>query len=144
MNRRTWIIALVVVGVAVAILIGVLGSRGEETQAQAQQNLCSSLASLSTATKDLTGLDPSTASKSDYEDAVSEVQGDWDDVADDAQDLASINTSMLDSAWDSFTQAVQAVPSDASASDALQSVAQAGQQLVATTQTTLNGLDCSS
>jgi len=132
-----------VVGVGLAVLIGVLGTRGQETQAEGEQNLCSSLASLETSTKDLTGLDASTASKSDYQSAVSEVDTDWDEVKTNAQDLATIDTSMLDSAWDDFTQAVQSVPSDASVSDALQDVSHSGQELVSTTQSTINGLSCS-
>jgi len=143
MHKRTWIIILVVVGVGLAVLIGVLGTRGQETQAEAEQNMCSSLASVDTATKNLTGLDPSTASKDEYQSAVSDVQDEWNDVESDAEDLHSINTSELDSAWDDFTQSVQNVPSDASGSDALQDVSQSAQALISTTESTINGLNCS-
>ena len=40
MHRRTWIIILILVGVGLAVLVGVLGSRTEESPAEAQQNLC--------------------------------------------------------------------------------------------------------
>ena len=50
----------------------------------------------------------------------------------------------LDSAWDSFTSAVDDVPDDASVSDALNDVSQAAQTLLSTTKSTLTGPDCSS
>jgi hypothetical protein len=54
------------------------------------------------------------------------------------------DTSTLDSAWDSFTFAVDDVPDDASVSDALNDVSQAAQSLLSTTKSTLTGPDCSS
>jgi len=50
----------------------------------------------------------------------------------------------LDSAWDSFTSAVDDVPDDASVSDALDDVSQAAQSLLSTTKSTITGPDCSS
>jgi len=46
MTRNTWIIVLVAAGVGLAVLIGLLGDRGGESQAQAQQSFCSSLSGL--------------------------------------------------------------------------------------------------
>ena len=89
-------------------------------------------------------LDPTTASKSDYQDAVDSIQSDWDDVKSDASDLASVNMSTLDSAWDDFKSAVDDVPDDASVSDALSDVKTAAQSLASTVQSTLTGPDCSS
>jgi hypothetical protein len=51
--------------------------------------------------------------------------------------------SQLDSAWDSFTSALQNVPSGSSASDALQSINQAAQQLASSTKSTLSAVNCS-
>jgi hypothetical protein len=143
MNLKTWLIVLLAVGVGLAIVVGVLATTGKETQAEAQQNLCSSLNGLDTATTNLLGLDPKTASKDDYQSAVSDVENQWNDVKDDAGDLHNINQSMLQSAWNSFSQAVKAVPSSASVSEGLMGVSQAGTQLVNATKSTLNGLNCS-
>jgi hypothetical protein len=143
MRTRTWVIVLIVVGVGLAILIGALGTVGKETQAEAQQSLCSSLGSLDTSITNLTSLDPMTASQSEYQSAVSDIQDDWNQVKADASDLHSINTSTLQGAWNSFTQAVQGVPSDASVSTALQDVSQSADQLVTTVQSTATGLNCS-
>jgi hypothetical protein len=142
MHRRTWIIILLVVGVGLAILIGALSAAGKQTQAEAQQDLCSSLGSLQSSAANLTGLDPKTASKSQYQSDVSAVQDDWNQVKSDAQDLHNINMSSLQGAWNAFEQAVQNVPSDASVQSALQDVSQAGQQLISTTQATASGLSC--
>jgi uncharacterized protein Yka (UPF0111/DUF47 family) len=144
-SRQAWIITLVAVGVGAAIVLGIIGSRGgDESQAQAQQNFCSSLSALDSSVTSLTSLDPSTASKDDYQSDVSQIESDWDQVKSDAQDLKNITTSELDSSWDSFKSAVDNVPSDASVSDALQAVSQSAETLVSTTKSTLTGPDCSS
>jgi hypothetical protein len=144
MSRMQWIIVLVAAGVGLAILIGVLGTRNEESsQAEAVSGLCSSLSDLDSATSDLTSLDPATASKDDFDSDVSDVQDAWDEVKSDAGEVESTTMSELDSAWDSFTQAVQNVPSDASAGDALQSINQATQQLASSTKSTLGAVNCS-
>jgi hypothetical protein len=143
MGKMTWIVLAAVVGIGLAILIGVTGSATAESPAEAQQNLCTSLGNLNAATESLEGLSPQTASKSDYQSAVSGVDDAWDDVTSDAKDVKTADTSALNGAWNEFTQAVQAVPGDASVSDALQSISQSAQKLVSTTQSTLGGLGCS-
>jgi hypothetical protein len=144
MKRMWWIILLVAVGVGLAILIGVLGTRNQPpSQSESVSSLCSSLTSLESSTKSLTSLDPQTASKSDYQSAVSTVQSDWNQVASDAKDVASASMSQLDSAWGDFSAAVKGVQSDASASDALNSISQSAQALQTTTQSTISGLSCS-
>ena len=143
MNRRG-ITILVVVGVAAAILIGIwAASRDGESQADAQQAFCSSLSTLDSSVEALTNLEPTSASQSDYESAVSTIESDWDQVKTDASDLASIDMSTLDDAWDSFTSAVDNVPDDASVSDALSDVKSSADSLVSTTKSTLTGPDCS-
>jgi len=144
MTRKTWIIVLLAAGVGFAILIGFVGKRGGESQAQAQQNFCSSLSGLESSINGLTGLSPTTASKDDYQSAVSDIESSWDQVKTDAGDLTDITTSELDSSWDSFKSAVDDVPADASVSDALTDVSQAATSLASTTKATLTGPDCSS
>ena len=143
MNRRG-ITILVVVGAAAAILIGLwAANRGGESQADAQQAFCSSLSSLDSSVEALTNLDPTSASQSDYQSAVSTIENDWDQVKSDASDLASSDVSTLDDAWDSFKSAVDDVPDDASVSDALSDVKSSADSLVSTTKSTLTGPDCS-
>jgi hypothetical protein len=144
MTRKTWIIVLVAAGVGLAVLIGLLGGRGGESQAQAQQNFCSSLSGLESSIGSLTSLSPTSASKDDYQSAVSDIDSAWDQVKTDAGDLKDVSTSTLDSSWDSFKSAVDDVPDDASVSDALNDVSQAAQSLLSTTKSTLTGPDCSS
>lgn len=145
MSRRAWIAVLIGAGIVAAILIGYLATRGgEESQADAQQAFCSSLSTLDSSVQALTGLDATSASKSDYQSAVSTIEDDWDQVKSDASDLASISMSSLDSAWDSFKSAVDDVPDDASVSDALNDVKSSAQSLGSTVKSTLTGPDCSS
>ena len=144
MTRKTWIIVLLAGGVGLAILIGLLGEGGGESQAEAQQSFCSSLSGLDSSLESLTSLSPTSASQDDYQSAVSDVESAWDQVKTDAGDLTDITTSELDDAWDTFKSAVDAVPDDASVSDALSDVSQSAQSLVSTTKSTLTGPDCSS
>ncbi len=138
------LIAVLAVGVGIAVLIGLAGARGSSgNSVSSQATLCSSLSDLDSSVSALTELDPSTASKSDYESAVTTIQNDWIQVTVAAHGAASSTMSTLDSAWDSFDSAVKGVPSDASASDAISSVKQSGQALVSTTKSTLSGVGCS-
>src|SRR5262245_33980581 len=143
MERRTLIIVLVAVGVGAAIVLGLLGNRGGESQADAQQAFCSSLSTLGGSIDSLTALDPASASQSDYQSAVDEIESDWDQVKTDASDLASVTMSDLDGAWESFKSAVDAVPDDASVSDALSDVGSAASTFASTVKSTLSGPDCS-
>ncbi len=148
MDKRAGIIVIIVVGVALAVVIGLLGARGGGTgttttsPATAQASLCTSLDGLETAAKGLTSLDPSTASKSDYQSALTGVQTAWSQVTADASTVASTTLDTLDSSWDSFTTAVKSVPGSASLSTSLADVSTQGKALISTTQTTLSGLSC--
>jgi peptidoglycan hydrolase CwlO-like protein len=108
-SKMMWIVLAAVVGIGLAILIGVTGSATADSPAEAQQSLCTSLGSLNAATNDLESLDPQTASKSDYQAAVSDVDDAWNDVTSDAQDVKTAATSALNGAWNEFTQAVQSI-----------------------------------
>ena len=143
MSRNVWIAILVVAGVVGAILIGIWAtSGGGESQADAEQAFCSSLSTLESSVEALTSLDPTSASQSDYQSAVSTIESDWDQVKSDASNLASIDMSTLESAWDSFKSAVDDVPDDASVSDALSDVKTSADSLVSTVKSTLTGPDC--
>jgi hypothetical protein len=143
MTRALWLILLGCALAGGAVLIGILANRGGESQADARQAFCSSVSTLKGSIDDLTGLGPTTASKSDYQSALDDVQSDWDTVKSDASDLKDVTTSELSSAWDSFESAVQAVPDDASVSDALDGIKSATQTLASSVSSTLSGPDCS-
>ena len=143
MTRTRWIIVLVGAGVLLAILIGVLGTRNEQSKTEAVSNLCTSIKTLDSSVKSLTSLDPSTASKSQYQSAVSTVQSDWSQVQSDFQDVQNAPSGELDSAWNSFSSAVKNVPNDASVSDALNDISQSAQGLVSAAQSTESSLSCS-
>ena len=142
-SQHKVLIIVLAVGVGIAVLIGLAGARGSSGSVSSQASLCSSLTSLESSVTDVTALDPSTASKSDYQSAVSTVQEDWTAVVVAAKGTASTTMSTLNSAWDSFESSVKAVPSDASVNDAITSVQTSGQALVATTKSTLTGFGCS-
>ena len=142
MSRMWWIIILVAAGVGLAIAIGVLGTRNEESKTEAVSSLCTSLKSLETSVNNLTSL-PSSASKTDYENDITAVQDDWSQVKSDAQAVQDAPTGDLDSAWDSFTPAVKDVPNDASVSDAVNDISQSAQTLASTAQSTASQVNCS-
>lgn len=143
MSRLWWIVILVACGVGAAIVIGVLGTRNEESKTQAVNDLCASLQALDTSVKNLTSL-PSSSTKSDYQSAVTAVQGDWSTVKTDAQNVQNAPTGDLDSAWDSFSSAVKNVPNDSSVSDAVNDITQSADALVSAAQTTASEVNCTS
>ena len=141
MSRTWWLIGLAAAGVAAIVLIGLLSSRDEESKTEALSSLCSSLETLQGSVGNLTGL-PSSATKTDYQNAVIAVQDDWDQVKSDAQAVSDAPTGELDSAWDDFTSAVKNVPDDASVQDAVNDITQSADQLVSTAKSTASEIDC--
>jgi hypothetical protein len=143
MDRRLWLIGVAALGTAAIVLIALLNSGNDNSQADAQSAFCSSVSTLESSVSSLTALDPSSASKDDYQSAVSDIESDWDAVKSAASDLGEATTSELQGAWDTFKSAVDNVPHDASVSDALDDVKEAAQTLASTAKTTLSGPDCS-
>ena len=143
MSRMWWIVILVGVGVAAAIAIGVLGTRNEPSKSDTMSTLCGSLKNLEASVKTLTALDPSTATKTEYQTDVQAVQDDWSTVKTDAQNVQNAPMGSVDSAWDSFESAVKNVPNDASVSDALNSITASAQALVSAAESTAASLNCS-
>ena len=143
MSRTWWIIIFVAIGIGLAVLLGVLGTRNEPSKTSSVNSLCSSLTSLESSVKSMTSL-PSGSSKSEYQSDWTAVQNDWSQVKSDAQDVQNAPTGDLDSAWDSFSSTVKNVPNDASVSDAVNDIKQSGQQLVSAAQSTAQQVNCSS
>jgi hypothetical protein len=143
MSRGGWVALLVVVGIGLAVLVGVLGTRNEPDKAEAASSLCSSLKTLESSITSLTSLDPSTASKSDAQNDVNAIQSDWNAVQSDAQDVQNASTGDLDIAWSSFESAVKSASSASSAQDYLNTVDQSAQQLESAAKATASSLSCS-
>jgi hypothetical protein len=134
------IILLVVAGVAIAVAIGLLAN----SQSVADTRYCDDLSSLQSSIKNLTSLNPSSATQGDFQSDVSAVQSAWGDVKSSAQQLSNANQSSLDSAWNDFSKAVQGVTSSSSVSDAEQSISQSADALASAVSSSLKSYDCSS
>ena len=139
MSKTGWIV-LVVVGVGIAVVLGLLAT----SQSAAEQHYCNDLDNLESSITNLTSLNPSTATQSDFQSDVSAVQGAWGDVKSSAQHLGSVDMNSLDSAWNDFSQAVQGIPSDASVSDAEQAISQSAKGLESAVQSSISSYDCAS
>ncbi len=141
MSRTSWIVILVAAGIGLAVLIGVLGTNDEPSKSEAVSSLCSSLKSLENSVENLTGLS-SSSSQSEFETDLTAVQNDWAQVKSDAQAVQNAPTGELDSAWDSFSEAVKNVPSDASVQDAVTDITEAGKNLVSAAESTAEQINC--
>ena len=140
MSAKGWVFTLVGAGVVLAVVIGLFG----QSQAVAQDEFCRSLDDLNSSVQTLTSLDPTSATKDDFQSDVSDVDNAWDDVKSDAKDLSNVNMNSLDSAWDDFTSAVKSIPGSASVSDAEQTIAESAKGLESTLQSNLQSYDCAS
>lgn len=146
MSRLMWIILLVAAGIGLAVLIGVLGERGNsnsETKSEAVSTLCGSLKGLETSIQTLVNIDTSTATKSQFQADVDAVQTSWDQVKTDAQDVQGASTGDLDSAWNDFESAVKDIPNDASVQDAVSDVTESADNLESTAKSTATSVNCS-
>jgi hypothetical protein len=151
-SKRRRLSSLVAVGVGAALvglLAGCGGSSGStatdaqaQEQAQGQAALCSSLASLRSATGTLVALDSHTASKSAYQSALAAVQTAWQQVAAEAKTVAKSSLSSLDDAWQSYDAAVKAVPAGDSVSASVKAISTQARALQTATQKTTGSLQC--
>jgi hypothetical protein len=147
MSRFWWVVVLVAAGVGAAVVIGLVGTRNEPSSSastpEALSVLCSSLRGLGSSVANLTDLS-SSSSKADWKADLTAVDDAWDQVESDFHAVQNASSGGLDSAWDSFTSAVKNVPSADSVADAVSSVTQSADQLVAAAQSTAAQLSCSS
>ena len=145
MNRRGWLVVLIAGGIGLAILIGVLGTRNEEstTTPEAAASLCSSLQSLGSSLNTLTSVDPATATKSEFNSDVDAVQSDWNAVKGDAEDVKNASMGSLESAWNDFDNAVKSVPDNATVSSAVNDITQAAVDFKSAAQSTAASVNCS-
>jgi hypothetical protein len=144
-SRRGWILTLVLAGIALAVLVGVLGTRNEPStsKADAVSSLCSGLQSLEASVTALTGLQ-SSDSMTDFQTDVTAVQNDWNQVQGDMQAVQNAPAGSLDVAWSDFESAVRNIPSSDSVSDAVSSVTSSAAALASAAKTAASEVDCSS
>jgi hypothetical protein len=133
---RTGIIVLAGAGLVIAVVLGFLAT----SQSSAEKQYCNDLSSLKSSISNLTG----SSSASDLQSNASAVQSAWGDVKGSAQSLKDDNSKSLDSAWSSFTQAIQNVPQSGSIDAAKQSITQAAQGLTSAVGASIDSFNCSS
>jgi len=143
-SRRGWTLLLLGVGVGLAVLVGVLGTRGSEPNAeQSTASLCSSLSTFEASANALANLDPSTTTTAEFQADVKTVQTNWAAVESAAQDVKSSQMDALDAAWANFAAVVQGIPGNATVKDAAGTISQAADTLVSSAQSTAQSVDCS-
>ncbi len=144
MSKMTWIIVLVVAGIALAVVVGVLGTRNEPssssssdtTKVEATSELCSSVKNLATTLQGLAGIDPSTITSTEISSDITSVENAWNQVTTAASTVQDAPTGDLNSAWAALVAAVTAVPSATSVNDAVTSVKTAAEGVVTAAKST--------
>ncbi len=147
MSKMTWIIVLVVAGIALAVVVGVLGTRNEPssssststdaTKVEATSALCASVKNLATTIQGLANIDPSTITSTEIESDITSVENAWSKVQSDAATVQDAPTGDLTTAWNALVAAVTAVPSASSVSAAVASVKTAAQGVVTAANSTI-------
>jgi hypothetical protein len=140
MSTKGWIFVALGAGVVIAVVLGVFS----QSETAAQRRLCSSLASLRTDVASLKESDPSTVSKESLQSTFSSIQSDWGNVKNDASEVLNINVDKLDDAWNVYIAQLRSIPSDASPSDALNTLSEQTQTLETEVRHTIGDIDCSS
>lgn len=133
------LIALVVIGVVVAVGIGLASN----SQTVAERQFCDDLGDLQSALTSLTSLDPASASQGDFESDLNTVRNAWTNVKGEAQQLGEVNMNALDDAMDEFAQTAQSLPGNASVSDAEQAISESAQGVQSAVQSSKESYDCS-
>jgi len=148
MSKMTWIIVLVVAGIALAVVVGVLGTRNEPssssssstTKVEATSALCTSVKNLATTRQGLANIDPSTITSTEISSDITSVENAWNQVTTAASTVQNAPTGDLNNAWAALVAAVTAVPSASSVSAAVASVKTAAQGVVTAANSTTSQL----
>ena len=90
----------------------VLAAPWGESSATAKKHFCNSLDNLATTVTNYQGLDVSTASNDQLNQAADDIYGAWDDVVNDANDWANAYDNPLSNAYDNLYWAIQDLPDD--------------------------------
>ena len=139
MTTRMWIVALVGIGVVLALVIGFSG----RSESSAETEYCDALTSLKASVGNLTTIDPKTATQGELQSDLNAVQSDWNSLVSAAQGVHDSNQSALRTAWSNLSAAVRNIPSNASAGTAQSDVNQSAQALQSAVKTSIASYSCS-
>ncbi len=128
---------------AVAIAALALAACGSdtETQASAEQNLCSSLATFSSAVTGLQGLNPQ-STKADWEEQTQAVQNSWEGVQNAAEGVQQADTAALESAHDNLQSSIDDLSDDTTFAEGAKQIQPQLSELSQAWKQTWDGLDC--
>ena len=133
------LIALIVIGVVVAVVIGLASN----SQSVAERQFCDDLGDLQSAITNLTSLDAASTSSGEFESDLDAVRSAWTNVKGEAQQLTEVNMNALDDAMDEFAKTAQSLPGNASVSDAQQAISESAQGVQSAVQSSEESYDCS-
>lgn len=138
-THRTRALSAIAV-ITLALGLAACGS-DEETQASAEQNLCSALGTFASAVQGLHGLNAD-SSKGDIEEQQQAVQNAWSGVQDAAEGVQQADTAALESAQSGLQSAVDGLSSDTTVKEALPELQPQLQTLAQAYKQTYDGLNC--
>jgi hypothetical protein len=142
-GRGRWLRAACLLTLAGAMSIALVACGGDdETQAEAETSVCTSLASFQTAVTAFRDLDPATATQEEYDAAADDVRSAWDDVLSESGDLNEADFSALESAYDELDSAIDDIPDDVPVADAIGTVQPQVDAVRAARDEMANGLGC--
>jgi hypothetical protein len=142
-KRGRWLRAASLVAVVGATAIALVACGGDdETQAEAETSVCTSLASFGTAVAAFRDLDPASATQEQYDAAADDVRSAWDDVQSEAGDLNEADFSALETAYDDLDQAIEDIPDDVPVADAIGTVQPQVDAVRTARDEMANGLGC--
>ena len=136
-----WTLAIILVAIAAALGLAACGGDDEDGQASAEEELCGSLASFSSAVVNLQGLSPE-STKDDIAGARDDVASALEDVKSDAEDVASADTEALENAHDDLSSAVDDLPGETTAAQGLEELKPQLNALAGTYREMYNGAGC--
>jgi hypothetical protein len=129
--------------VAVAITAALVSAGcTQDSQASAEAVLCDSLATFGESLEAFAALDPATASIEDIRAARTTMRNAWDLVVVDAAAVTAADEGALEDAWTGLSDAVDDIPTDQPAAEALDTLEPAKDAVQSAYDEMANGLAC--
>ena len=113
-----------------------------ESSAEAKTDFCESLDDLSSTVMSYEGLDPTTATNDELDEAADDIEGAWNEVQDDADDWANAYDNELGQAYDDLYWEMQTLPGDYTIAENLEAVEDELQAFPQAFQQTFDGSGC--
>jgi hypothetical protein len=138
--KKLWL--LIGIGlVAGFFAVGAVACGGDESEADAEAQLCRDISELGNAILAFDDIDPD-SSKAEIQDALDTLHDRYDSVVSSAEDVADIETAGLESAIGALDDAVADIPDDATAAEGLDMVAHETQAVDAELVAMFQALGC--